>query len=43
MNLIIKFIVVISTVFSFAKITFAEELIVWSRGGWSDWMVEGFQ
>ncbi|MGA1137437.1 MAG: hypothetical protein ACO30K_14590, partial [bacterium] len=21
---------------------FAEELIVWSRGDWSDWMVEGF-
>ena len=42
MNYILKFLIILSTIFSISKTVLSEELIIWSRGGWSDWMVEGF-
>ena len=42
MNYILKFLIIFSTIFSISKTVLSEELIIWSRGGWSDWMVEGF-
>ena len=42
MKLLIRMLLISLTILPFAKTTYAEELIIWSRGGWSDWMVEGF-
>ena len=42
MKLLIKIFLVTFTLVSVSKTSFSEELIIWSRGGWSDWMVEGF-
>ena len=42
MKLLIKLFLISLTILPFAKTSYAEELIIWSRGGWSDWMVEGF-
>ena len=42
MKFIIKILLVTFTFISISKTSFSEELIIWSRGGWSDWMVEGF-
>ena len=42
MKLFIKIVLIAFTLLSFSKTSYSEELIVWSRGGWSDWMVEGF-
>ena len=42
MKLLVKLFLISLTILPFAKTTSAEELIIWSRGGWSDWMVEGF-
>ena len=34
MNYILKFLIILSTIFSISKTVLSEELIIWSRGGW---------
>ena len=36
MKLLVKLFLISLTILPFAKTTSAEELIIWSRGGWSD-------
>ena len=43
MKLIIKLLIISLTILPFTKTSFAaDDLIVWNRGGWGEWVVEGF-
>ena len=44
MKLLFKIILAVFTLLPITKISFANDdtLIVWNRGGWGEWVVEGF-